>query len=217
MTETFGKDGWEAHWEAVHPEHRRRLPPNPHLVREVGDLEPGTALDAGCGEGAEAVWLATTGWRVTAADISAAALDRARRRTAGDDHAAAIEWVEADLSLWEPRGRFDLVTTHYAHPTIGQLAFYERIADGVAPGGTLLIVGHLDHHDHSGVGHEPPATVCVTADAVAGLLDPAEWNMITANEISRTLADASGRTRELHDVVVRARRSDRQDHRPHER
>ena len=53
-----------------------------------------------------------------------------------------MEWVEADLGVWDPGTRFDLVTTHYAHPAMPQLDFYERIAGWVAPGGTLLVVGH---------------------------------------------------------------------------
>lgn len=213
MTEMFDKDYWEAQWEgAAHREHDRGLLPNPYLAREIGDLPAGSALDAGCGEGAEAIWLAMTGWQVTAADISAAALDRARCRALHGERAAKIEWVEADLSVWEPDGRFDLVMTHYAHPSIGQLAFYERIAEWVAPGGTLLIVGHLHHHDNSG-GHTdvhdhggPPEQVQISAVAVTDVLDPDEWDVVTVDEATRTLRSGSGRTVELHDVVVRATR-----------
>lgn len=73
MQHTFDKDYWEAHWHEV-GDHGAGLLANPYLAREIGDLAPGTALDAGCGEGAEAIWLAVTGWHVTAADISAAVL-----------------------------------------------------------------------------------------------------------------------------------------------
>jgi SAM-dependent methyltransferase len=158
MTDAFDKDYWETHWaEAADREHDRVLLANPYLEREVADLEPGSALDAGCGEGAEAVWLAARGWQVTAADISAAALGQARGRAGRSELVREIEWVEADLSAWEPDRQFDLVMTHYAHPAIGQLAFYERIAKWVAPGGALLIVGHAHHrggHDHGGHDHD---------------------------------------------------------------
>ena len=56
-----------------------------------------------------------------------------------------MQWVQADLSTWNPDARYDLVTTHYAHPAMPQLEFYDRIASWVAPGGTLLIAGHLYH------------------------------------------------------------------------
>ena len=211
MTDTFDKECWEAHWQqAADREHERGLLPNPHMARELGHLAPGSALDAGCGEGVEAIWLAVTGWQVTAVDISAVVLARARRRAGQGERARAIEWVEADLSVWEPGRRFDLVMTHYAHPATEQLAFYERIARWVAPGGTLLIVGHLHTHDapslpRDGTGR-PPVHVQVSAAAVTGLLDPDAWKVVTADEVTRTLRRGSGRPVELHDVVVRATR-----------
>lgn len=208
--DTFDKDYWEAHWaRGEGRDDDQWIPPNPHLEAELDELTPGTALDAGCGEGAEAIWLATRGWRVTAVDISAAALDRvaARRGPAAE----RVDWVEADLSTWQPDGRFDLVTTFYAHPTIPQLAFYERIADWVAPGGTLLIVGHLDApgHDHEhGSDHrsEPLAKASVTAENVTAVLDLTLWQVVTAEEKERALAHGNGRTTHLRDVVVRATR-----------
>src|SRR5687768_12306669 len=126
--------------------------PNPHLIAEVSDLAPGTALDAGCGAGAEALWLAARGWQVTAADIATAALARAAERAAAGGVAGRVQWVEADLSTWRPDARYDLVTTHYAHPAMPQLDFYHRIASWVAPAGTLLIVGHLHRQEHA-AGH----------------------------------------------------------------
>ncbi len=81
MTQGFDKDYWESHWQQAN-EHRtgQEVDPNPYLAREISTLAPGTALDAGCGEGAEAIWLANQGWQVTAADISTEALSRASER-----------------------------------------------------------------------------------------------------------------------------------------
>ncbi|MEU8381169.1 class I SAM-dependent methyltransferase [Streptosporangium sp. NPDC048865] len=159
MTHGFDKDFWERHWEqkgAEGPASMAGNPPNPHLARETGDLTPGTALDAGCGGGAEAIWLASRGWHVTAADISAEALAHAAGRATASGAAERLRWVEADLSVWSPDARFDLVMTHYAHPATPQLEFYDRIAGWVAPGGTLLIVGHLQTPDSAGHGHHSP-------------------------------------------------------------
>src|ERR1019366_6453376 len=155
MTWEFGKDYWESHWQQAN-EHGagREVVPNPYLARETRSLTPGTALDAGCGEGAEAIWLTAEGWQVTAVDISTEALARASDRAKSDGAPPdGVRWVEADLSAWEPGKQFDLVTTHYAHPAMPQLAFYERISHWVAPGGTLLIVGHLHTSETPGHGH----------------------------------------------------------------
>lgn len=189
----FDKSYWERHW-ADHAS-MGIAPAHPYLAAEVGDLPPGTALDAGCGAGAEAIWLATAGWQVTAVDISAAALARGSARASGT---TGIAWVEADLSAWTPPASYDLVTTHYAHPAIPQLDFYERVAGWVAPGGTLLVVGHLHTHH----GHHPDEATA-TAAGITARLDAERWEVVTAVETERSMP---GREEPLHDVVVRARR-----------
>ena len=207
MANTFDKEFWETHWSVAGTDR----PVNPHLVAGVAGLRPGIALDAGCGEGAEAIWLAEHDWQVVAADISTAALGRAAQRAARTpDAASRLQWLAADLSVWEPPRRFDLVVTHYAHPAMQQLAFYRRLADWVAPGGTLLIVGHLsnDHTDEpeAAQSHRPPPEATVTADSIVAVLDPAGWEIIAAEEVSRAASKRSGRPVVIDDVVVRARR-----------
>ncbi|PXA71653.1 class I SAM-dependent methyltransferase [Cryobacterium arcticum] len=216
MAHSFEKDYWEEHWvQADDPASAvaNESTANPYLLRETATLRPGTALDAGCGTGAEAIWLAGQGWRVTAADISANALQRAG--AAGAAVGSAVTWVEADLTTWVPNDRFDLVVTSYAHPAVPQLAFYDRISDWVAPGGTLLIIGHLHHHDAAdgeANGHDhqhddhPPAEATVTRADITARLDPAVWRIDTAEEHSRQLDGEEGRVLTLHDVVVRAGR-----------
>jgi 2-polyprenyl-3-methyl-5-hydroxy-6-metoxy-1,4-benzoquinol methylase len=122
MTEqSFDRESWEQRWTQVlrdHPDQIASRPPNAHLRTEVADLTPGRALDAGCGHGAEAIWLASSGWRVTGVDFSAAALEHARSTAAaiGSDVAERIDWVEGDLGTWTPpSGRFDLVSCLYVH------------------------------------------------------------------------------------------------------
>lgn len=210
MAQGFEKDFWESHWKQA-GEAGQAIDPNPHLVRETSGLTPGSALDAGCGEGAEAIWLAGQGWQVTAADISTEALSRATER-AGQAGAASdrIDWVEADLGSWEPERQFDLVTTHYAHLPTSQLEFYSRISGWVAPGGTLLIVGHGQTPDAAGAGHghghHPPEEASVTATSVAAVLNATDWDVVTAEESVRTLTNRTGEDVSLSDVVVRATR-----------
>lgn len=209
MSNEFGKDFWEDHW--------RRKPgtpheasvvraPNPYLRRETGELIRGSALDAGCGEGAEAIWLASEGWQVTAVDISRTALDRAEDRAVRAGVADQVSWVEVDLGTWDPGRQFHLVTSHYAHPAMPQLDFYSRISTWVKPGGTLLLVGHLHAPDAEGHGHHSPRDVSVTADEIVARLDATEWRIETAEEASRVVSKHGGQDITLHDVVVRATR-----------
>ncbi|WP_280234411.1 class I SAM-dependent methyltransferase [Nocardia cyriacigeorgica] len=204
MTEEFGKEFWEARYHGTHAADRE---PNPQLVAEVGELAPGTALDAGCGTGGEAIWLATRGWQVTAVDISTAALDQARARagTAGADIASRITWQQADLTEWHPpTAHFDLVCTHYVHTSGSPRDLFARLSAAVAPGGTLLIVGHhpTDHlsaHAHSSRAH-------ITATDIATTLDPSRWEIQVAEDRSRRTPGPHGTEVTLADTVLRARR-----------
>ena len=210
MTQDFGKDYWEQHWQDApdtRPDAVGRPPANPYVARLAAELPASTALDAGCGTGAEAVELAARGWDVVGADVSASALAAAARRAEERQLSGRVSWVEADLTSWEPERLFDLVTTNYAHPAMPQLAFYSRVAGWVAPGGTLLIVGHA--HDDGATtahGHHPPEETVVTAESIQELLDPEDWTVTVAEEHPRTLTAPDGSRVTLRDVVVQAAR-----------
>lgn len=200
MSDEFDKTYWETHWSGAHGD-SSAVPANPALGTEIATMQPGTALDAGSGEGAEAAWLAAHGWNVTAVDISANALRSAAELATPES--GSVTWIEADLTIWEPKGSFDLVTTFYAHPEIPQLAFYQRIAHWVAPGGTLLIVGH---HDTHGNGHAHPDNAITDPERISAFLSPAQWTVQTAEVRERNITERHGHPMVLRDVVVRARR-----------
>ncbi len=116
--------------------------PNRFLVAEVDSLPPGRALDLGCGEGRNAIWLAERGWHVTGVDFSEIGLGKARHLAA--ERGVEVTWVRADLRDYEPdHGAFDLVVIMYLQLPAAQLAgVMKRAGAALAPGGTLLVVGH---------------------------------------------------------------------------
>jgi 2-polyprenyl-3-methyl-5-hydroxy-6-metoxy-1,4-benzoquinol methylase len=205
MSHDFDKRYWESHWdERPDGEPTPGIDANRYVIGELADLPSGTALDAGCGEGGDALWLASRGWSVTGADISRTALERAAARAVRVTAASSIEWLQADLTTWRPPSAFDLVMTSYAHPTTPQLEFYERISNWVAPGGTLLVVAHL-HEPGPDAHHGHPAAASVTAAAIIATLPADLWRIETEGQHTREVATEHG-VRTLRDAVVRATR-----------
>jgi SAM-dependent methyltransferase len=180
--------------------------PNPQLVREATDLAPGTALDAGCGTGADARWLARRGWRVTALDISAVALERAAVH-AEPEIAGRISWQQADLLDGAPRAEaYDLVNAQYLHVPGGDRdRVFGHLAAAVAAGGTLLVVGH--HPSDLGTTLRRPRTpdLLFTAEQAAATLDPRAWDVLVAAARQRPAVDPDGREITSTDAVLRAR------------
>jgi len=184
--------------------------PNPHLVEEAADLPPGEALDIGAGEGADAIWLAERGWRVTGVDISAIAIERASGQAtrAGVDIAARISWLQHDLLAWEPPpDRFDLVSSQYLHlPSAPRQLLFDHLAAAVAPGGTLLIVGHHPSDMETTVRRPRLPDLFFTGDDIARRLDTGAWEVVTNAAAPRQVTDPDGRAVTVHDTVLCARR-----------
>lgn len=180
--------------------------PNPQLVAEATGLEPGTALDLGCGEGADAIWLAQQGWRVTAVDVSGVALERAAAHAAESGVQERIVWQQQDLSGWTPEPVFDLVSSQYLHsPLLDWRATTAMAAGAVAPGGTLLLVGHYPHGRHA--GREMLYTEKQLADALDGVLAAGQWTVHVLETRERTVTGPDGEAMPLIDTVLRASRT----------
>jgi SAM-dependent methyltransferase len=182
--------------------------PNPHLVTQVADLRPGTALDVGSGEGADAIWLAEHGWQVTGIDISMVALERAAQRAAdaGQDVANRITWQQADILVWDPAPRqFDLVSAQFMHlPRSAREVVQGRLAAAVRLGGSLLIVGHHLSDLETTMRRPNAPDLFFTADQVVAVLDPDDWQVITAAAPERQALDSEGRPVTISDAVMHA-------------
>jgi SAM-dependent methyltransferase len=197
-----------AYWDARYGE--RAAPmwsgrPNGRLVAEVAGLPPGRALDVGCGEGADAIWLARQGWAVTAVDISSVAIGRARAAaaTAG----AEVTWVCRDVlrEPFPPR-TFDLVSLQYpALPKAAGEAGVRALLDTVRSDGVLFAVYHdLDdeHREHMKARGVDPADY-VDLDELAALLG-SDFTVVLREVAPRV--DPPPDTPHVADAVLRARR-----------
>jgi deazaflavin-dependent oxidoreductase (nitroreductase family) len=179
--------------------------PNGRLVAEASGCTPGRALDVGCGEGADAIWLTQQGWNVTAIDVSEVAIERAR--AAADTAGASIEWIAGDAQTTPlPAGAFDLVSLQYpALPKAGSGAAMKNVLDAVRPGGILLAVYHdLDdeHREHMKERGFDPANY-IGADDLVALLDEEFTIEVHATE---PRIDPPPDNPHIADVVIRARR-----------
>ncbi|GAC1521980.1 MAG: class I SAM-dependent methyltransferase [Vulcanimicrobiaceae bacterium] len=181
--------------------------PNATLIAEVAELATGTALEVGCGEGADALWLARRGWHVTAVDIATVALERAERHVARLDPVAAtrIAWTAVDILTWEPPATYALVTMHFMQlPASARDVVVRTLARAVAPGGTLLIVAHHPSDLHAGVRRPPMPEVYYTAADIAARLPVENWEIVVDEARERYATDAAGRSVAVRDTVLRA-------------
>ena len=178
--------------------------PNSVLVEVASPLTPGTALDVGCGEGADAVWLAALGWEVTAVDVSNVALERAERHAT--DAGVTVRWVLAGLLNAElAPGSFDLVSAQYPVLAKTANANAERILlDAVAVGGTLVLVHHADFRSNDHAHHDfNPEDYVGPWDVVPLLGDG--WQVEVNETRPRSLATGAG-AGHSEDAVLVARR-----------
>lgn len=198
---------WEDHYSAKPQVWSGRV--NTRLAEIAAQLTPGRALDVGCGEGADAVWLAEQGWAVVGADISSTALERARAEAQRRNILSRITFEQHDVSETLPEGPFDLVSAQFLHSTVAmdRTAILRRAAAAVAPGGSLLIVDHAAAPPWAATiaHHEFP-----TAEQVLAALDLDErrWQRVRVETVDRSAVGPDGAPAVLHDSVMWLRKVD---------
>lgn len=204
----FGAAEQAAEWDARYQEPGDALwsgRPNGRLVAEVTGLAPGRALDVGCGEGADAIWLAQQGWRVDAIDVSDVAI--ARARAVAERLGATVDWMVGDaLRTPLPAATFDLVSLQYpALPKQAGARAVRTVLDTVRPGGVLLAVYHdldHDHREHMKERGFDPADYVGADDLLPLLAD----DFIVELHAAAPRIDPPPDTPHIADLVLRARR-----------
>ena len=202
MSSSDTQDTWDQRYSSM--ERVWSGQPNGALGTETTGLPPGRALDVGCGEGADAVWLAEHGWDVTALDVSGVALERAARHA--EQVQVPVRWVHADLvEAALPAGTFDLVSAQY--PALLRTDHHDAEAAllaAVAPGGTLLVVHHQVIDAEQARAHVVDPDDYVSPADVATLLDE-RWRIEVDETRPRHVTGGAG-SHHTHDVILRARR-----------
>ena len=204
--EFFERPAWEERFGGDEQAFSGRV--NETLAAYASDLPPGRALDAGAGEGGDVLWLAERGWDVTALEFSEAGRRRIGERASAAGLADRVSLRGDDVRELDTAGEtWDLVTAFFVHlPEGGMVDATRRLAAAVAPGGTLLVVGH---HPGDMPPGSPMAMHCHTAAELAAALDDDAW-IVTAEDRPRVAGSEHGAGHHLRDTVLRAvRRRDR--------
>ncbi len=205
----FSREFWDRRYSSH--DHVWSGRPNLHLVAEVQGLAPGRALDVGCGEGADVLWLAQRGWTVTGTDVSPVALRKAAAHVAdtAPELSGQISWREIDLFAedMEPLGEYDLVSSQYVHmPSEVRSRARGRLTAAVAAGGHLLLVSHHPS-DLEIPGLRPPEPeMFYTPEQLVEMLDGGVWEVLTASAPQREGRDRAGNPVTVRDTVLFARR-----------
>lgn len=180
---------------------------NPVLADVAGDLPPGAALDLGCGQGGDSLWLARRGWQVTSIDISDTALQRVNERAVREQLSDRIRTERHDLAESLPSGAWDLVSAHYLQSLFDfpRERILRALGAQVNPGGILLIV---DHGSVAPWSWNQGATIPTPDETLAGLgLDPAAWQTVCCEARDRMATGPDGQTAEVTDNVIVLRRT----------
>lgn len=181
------------------------------VVREVAEsLRPGSALDLGCGEGGDAVWLASRGWETVGVDLSDNAVERARAAAArvGLD-ANTVRFFAADLSEWTTAQTFNFVTSAFLHSWPAEIPRSEivrRSKDFVAPGGSLLVVAHAAPPPWADAAFVSSARFPTPEGDLAAMELPDDWQVDRCELNERGASGPGGQRATLIDSVVLARR-----------
>lgn len=202
-----------AFWEQHYGQSERVWSGNVNQVVEqlVAPLAPGSALDIGCGEGGDVLWLASRGWQATGVDISPTAIRRATQeaRKHGLDEQQA-RFLAADLAEWDTVQKFDLVTLGFfqAPFEFPRAGFLRKAAALVAPGGHLLVLSHASMPSFADAPeNEMPAFPTPAEELEALDLDPEQWDVLRADVMERAITAPDGSPALLEDAVVFVQRT----------
>lgn len=173
---------------------------NQFVEANLASLEPGTAIDLGAGEGRNAVWLASLGWKVAAVDYSPVGLEKGRRLAADHGVEDKIEFIEGDAVVWEPAQPVDLVVLAYLQlPEDQRAAVLEHAARWLRPGGTVFVIAHDASNVADGYGGPPTTAVCYSVEECVAAFSGLE---VTTAEVAERRVDTADGVKTALDTLV---------------
>lgn len=199
--------GWEARYQGSDQVWSGKA--NEFLVDLAEGVEPGTALDLACGEGADALWLAEQGWTVTGVDFAPTAIERAASEADRRGLAERTSFVVADLDTWEPDDVFDLVLSAFFHSRQPghRIELLRRASRWVAPGGSLVVVGHLTPPPWSGLAKDPVHRFAGPDEELAQLgLEAEGWTVVASGVVTKNAKSPQGEAAILENSIFVVRR-----------
>ena len=136
LVDTYGARAEVERWNRILTAEKPsfNVQPNGFLVEMAKGRKPGTALDAGMGQGRNTIWLAQQGWDVTGFDPAekAVALAQETARKLGVHFKAEIKGME-DFDFGERR--WDMIVLCY----VGGREMMDALQRALKPGGVLVI------------------------------------------------------------------------------
>ena len=166
--------------------------PNAFVRREAGRLpQGGRVLAVADGEGRNGVYLAQQGLDVTATDISAAGIAKARRLAQQRGVSLTLEQVDLAAYDW-PEAAFDAVVAifvQFADPIL-RAEMFAGFARTLRPGGILLLEGYRPEQLEYGTGgpkvEDNLYTQSMLREAFAG------WDIVSLQSYDADIREGSG-------------------------
>ena len=210
MSDDNPRDFWENRYADSERVWSGRV--NATMSSLVEDLPAGHALDLGCGEGGDVLWLAARGWQATGVDISATAVARgtaqaeaqAERQALGQGRA---QFIAAALPDGMPEGPFDLICASFLHSPVAldRRRILQTAAQRVALDGHLLVVSHATAPPWSEHRHGPDEMPTLDGDLTA-LVPHEAWEVKVGELRERSATGPHGEDATLEDLVILAKR-----------
>jgi SAM-dependent methyltransferase len=159
------KTQWDTHYKENAALFGNR--PNLYFRRFIDAHKPGTILLPAEGEGRNALYAASKGWKVDAFDFSEIAKDKVLKEAAKKDY--KINYWLQDLSTFKAGKQYDAIALIYVHlPQSLRQLFHTEIYESLKPGGFLVLEAFAKEQIRLDSGGPKDAALLYDAPSICG-------------------------------------------------